>query len=191
MAIDLSRYYPLLKEAQLVRVRGRVTELTGLVIKASVPGVRVGEVVDIKGAHQLRGEGRGGGFPGRRGDADAPGRAAGHRPRQRGDPHRQAAHHQVRRGAARPRARRHRRAHRRQAAAGRHDRLVGGPRLPGPLHAPAHRTAAAAGRALHRRAAHRGRGPAHRPLRRLRRRQVHADGPDRPEHPGGAQRRSR
>lgn len=47
MAIDLSRYYALLKDASLVRVRGRVTELTGLVIKASVPNVRVGEVVYI------------------------------------------------------------------------------------------------------------------------------------------------
>jgi type III secretion protein N (ATPase) len=49
MAIDLSRYYALLKDASLLRVRGRVTELTGLVIKASVPNVRVGEVVLIKG----------------------------------------------------------------------------------------------------------------------------------------------
>ncbi|MFL5351353.1 type III secretion system ATPase SctN [Archangium sp.] len=50
MALDLSRYYALIKEAPLYRVRGRVTELTGLVIKASVPGVRVGELVLIKGA---------------------------------------------------------------------------------------------------------------------------------------------
>lgn len=48
MAIDLQHYYSLLKEASLVRVRGRVTELTGLVIKASVPNVRVGEVVYIR-----------------------------------------------------------------------------------------------------------------------------------------------
>ena len=48
MAIDLTHYYALIKEATLVRVRGRVTELTGLVIKASVPNVRVGEVVYIK-----------------------------------------------------------------------------------------------------------------------------------------------
>jgi hypothetical protein len=41
-------HYTLLKEASLIRVRGRVTELTGLVIKASVPNVRVGEVVYIK-----------------------------------------------------------------------------------------------------------------------------------------------
>lgn len=48
MAIDLSRYHQLVKEVSPVRVRGRVTELTGLVIKAAVPGVRVGEVVEIK-----------------------------------------------------------------------------------------------------------------------------------------------
>ncbi len=52
MAIDLSRYYQLIKEAQTVRVRGRVTELTGLVIKAAVPGVRVGEVVEIRGRNK-------------------------------------------------------------------------------------------------------------------------------------------
>ena len=49
MAIDIARYAKLVKEAQTVRVRGRVTELAGLVIKAAVPGVRVGEVVDIRG----------------------------------------------------------------------------------------------------------------------------------------------
>jgi len=52
MAIDLSRYHQLVKEAQTVRVRGRVTELAGLVIKASVPGVRVGEVVEIRGKNK-------------------------------------------------------------------------------------------------------------------------------------------
>jgi type III secretion protein N (ATPase) len=52
MAIDLSRYHQMVKEAQLVRIRGRVTELTGLVIKAAVPGVRVGEVVEIKGRNR-------------------------------------------------------------------------------------------------------------------------------------------
>ena len=49
MAIDLAHYFQMVKEAQLVRVRGRVTELVGLVIKARVPGVRVGEVVMIRG----------------------------------------------------------------------------------------------------------------------------------------------
>jgi len=49
MALDLQRYFSLIKEAPLYRVQGRVTELTGLVIKASVPNVRVGELVLIKG----------------------------------------------------------------------------------------------------------------------------------------------
>ncbi|MCA3013027.1 MAG: EscN/YscN/HrcN family type III secretion system ATPase, partial [Myxococcaceae bacterium] len=57
MAIDLRRYHELLKTAQTVRVRGRVTELTGLVIKAAVPNVRVGEVCIIKrGRESVRAE---------------------------------------------------------------------------------------------------------------------------------------
>jgi ATP synthase in type III secretion protein N len=58
MAIDLSRYHQMVKEAQTVRVRGRVTELVGLIIKAAVPGVRVGEVVEIRGRnkHTVKGE---------------------------------------------------------------------------------------------------------------------------------------
>ncbi|HEY8207098.1 MAG TPA: type III secretion system ATPase SctN [Myxococcaceae bacterium] len=59
MAIDLSRYHAMVKEASTLRVRGRVTELTGLIVKAAVPGVRVGEVVDIRsknGRAGLKGE---------------------------------------------------------------------------------------------------------------------------------------
>lgn len=57
MAIDLRHYKQLIKETSTVRVRGRVTELTGLIIKAAVPGVRVGEVVEIKGRrNKVRGE---------------------------------------------------------------------------------------------------------------------------------------
>ncbi len=57
MAIDLRRYHELLKTTQTVRVRGRVTELTGLVIKAAVPNVRVGEVCIIKrGGQSVRAE---------------------------------------------------------------------------------------------------------------------------------------
>ena len=48
MGIDLSRYVQALEEAQTVRVRGRVTELAGLLIKATIPGVRMGEVVEIR-----------------------------------------------------------------------------------------------------------------------------------------------
>ena len=50
MAIDLRRYSDLIKTTQSVRVRGRVTELTGLVIKAAVPNVRIGEVCLIRGS---------------------------------------------------------------------------------------------------------------------------------------------
>lgn len=50
MAIDLARYRELLRGAQTVRVLGRVTELAGLVIRANVPGVRVGEVCLVRGA---------------------------------------------------------------------------------------------------------------------------------------------
>ena len=57
MAIDLRRYHSLLNSAQTVRVRGRVTELTGLVIKAAVPNVRVGEMCEIRrGSTSVRAE---------------------------------------------------------------------------------------------------------------------------------------
>jgi type III secretion protein N (ATPase) len=52
MAIDLQKYFQLVKEASTVRVRGRVTELAGLVIRATVPGVRVGEVVQVRGKNR-------------------------------------------------------------------------------------------------------------------------------------------
>lgn len=42
--IQLQRAVSQLRESQPYRVRGKVTELTGLIIKASVPGVRVGEM---------------------------------------------------------------------------------------------------------------------------------------------------
>jgi len=46
-AIDFSRYQRRIQRTKLTRVRGRVTELTGLIIKAAVPGVRIGESVEI------------------------------------------------------------------------------------------------------------------------------------------------
>ncbi len=52
MAIDLQKYLQLVKEASTVRVRGRVTELAGLVIRATVPGVRIGEVVQVRGKNR-------------------------------------------------------------------------------------------------------------------------------------------
>jgi type III secretion protein N (ATPase) len=45
--IDFERYRKRVKRTKLTRVRGRVTELTGLIIKAAVPGVRIGELVEI------------------------------------------------------------------------------------------------------------------------------------------------
>jgi len=42
--IDLQKKISELREAKPFRVRGRVTEVTGLIIKAAVPGVRVGEM---------------------------------------------------------------------------------------------------------------------------------------------------
>ncbi len=64
MAIDLGHYKQLVKEASTVRIRGRVTELTGLIIKASVPGVRVGEVVEIRGKNRSKVRGEVVGFQG-------------------------------------------------------------------------------------------------------------------------------
>jgi type III secretion protein N (ATPase) len=45
--IDLSRYIEAVEQAEAINVRGRVTEVTGLVIKAMVPGVRIGEMCMI------------------------------------------------------------------------------------------------------------------------------------------------
>ena len=56
-ALDLRRYQDIIKNTQTVRVRGRVTELTGLVIKAAVPNVRIGEVCLIRrGNEEVRSE---------------------------------------------------------------------------------------------------------------------------------------
>lgn len=45
--IDLSKYLDVIDETETIHVRGRVTEVTGLVIKAMVPGVRIGEMCFI------------------------------------------------------------------------------------------------------------------------------------------------
>ena len=49
--LDLGKYLKALEPASPVRVRGRVVELTGLVIEAVVPGIRVGEAVDVLRHH--------------------------------------------------------------------------------------------------------------------------------------------
>ncbi|MCC7380695.1 MAG: type III secretion system ATPase SctN [Deltaproteobacteria bacterium] len=45
--IDFERYARRVRAKKFRRVRGRVTELAGLMIKAAVPGVRIGEMVEI------------------------------------------------------------------------------------------------------------------------------------------------
>ena len=53
--IDISRYLAAVEEAETISVRGRVTEVTGLVIKAMIPGVRIGEMcfVDNGGGERI------------------------------------------------------------------------------------------------------------------------------------------
>ena len=46
--INLRKYLDNLEQAVPVRVRGRVTEVTGLIIKAAVPGVRMGELCIVR-----------------------------------------------------------------------------------------------------------------------------------------------
>ncbi|HVS02000.1 MAG TPA: type III secretion system ATPase SctN [Thermoanaerobaculia bacterium] len=46
--LDLTPYLDLLEDATTVEVRGRVTEVTGLLIRAKVPGVRIGELCYIR-----------------------------------------------------------------------------------------------------------------------------------------------
>ncbi len=50
--LDLSPYLRLVKSLSTYRLKGRVTELTGLVVKAIVPGVRVGELCFIESSHK-------------------------------------------------------------------------------------------------------------------------------------------
>ena len=59
MRLDLSEHIEALDWLPSVEVRGRVTELVGLLIRAAVPGARVGEVCLIRsphGARELRAE---------------------------------------------------------------------------------------------------------------------------------------
>ena len=51
--IDLSRYLAAIEDADPISVKGRVLEATGLVIKATIPGVRIGEMCYINtGTHE-------------------------------------------------------------------------------------------------------------------------------------------
>ena len=47
--IDLSSFIEAVEKAESITVKGRVTEVTGLVIKAKIPGVRIGEVCFVQG----------------------------------------------------------------------------------------------------------------------------------------------
>ena len=50
--LDLDKYFDLLDQASPVDVRGRVSEVTGLVIKAFVPGARIGDLCLISSSYQ-------------------------------------------------------------------------------------------------------------------------------------------
>ena len=52
VALDLARFAAAIDNVETVQVRGRVTEVAGLVIRALVPGVRVGEMCYILGPGQ-------------------------------------------------------------------------------------------------------------------------------------------
>ncbi len=49
--LDISKFLKALEPASPVKTRGRVVELTGLVVEAQVPGVRVGEICEIHRHH--------------------------------------------------------------------------------------------------------------------------------------------
>jgi len=53
--VDLRGYLKAIEDAETIHVRGRVTEVTGLVIKAMVPGVRIGEscYIDTGGGERI------------------------------------------------------------------------------------------------------------------------------------------
>ncbi len=52
--LKLNKYIDAIDWYSLVEVRGRVTELVGLLIRASVPGARVGEICLIQSPHQIK-----------------------------------------------------------------------------------------------------------------------------------------
>lgn len=55
--VDLAEAFAALDEVNPLRLAGRVTEVTGLVVRATIPGVRVGELVCIDdGLQRLRAE---------------------------------------------------------------------------------------------------------------------------------------
>ena len=51
--VDFHKYHHLLSSVSTYNIKGKVTELTGLVVKAVVPGVRIGELCFIVPYHGL------------------------------------------------------------------------------------------------------------------------------------------
>ena len=52
-AISLEKYHDIIDRLSLVKVSGRVVKLVGLLIRASVPGVRVGEICLVSSSHMV------------------------------------------------------------------------------------------------------------------------------------------
>ena len=187
--VDVGEALARLDQVNPLRLAGRVSEVTGLLVRATIPGVRVGELVYIDNAagappseSPARLQAEVVGFRGEEVVLMPLGEAAGIGPDARGDADRAPALDRacgtgllgrVLDGlgepidGAGPVARR-------RAGTGRSIA-----RRPIRCRAPPHHAAAAAGRARHRRAADRRRGAAPRAVRRLGRRQVDAAGPDR------------
>ncbi len=50
MTLDFSKYYDILKSSHLTKDTGKVTDVTGLLIKGFIPGVSIGSICEIQGA---------------------------------------------------------------------------------------------------------------------------------------------
>lgn len=51
MSLDFEKYYDILKNTHLTKDSGKVTDVTGLLIKGYIPGVSVGSICEIQVAH--------------------------------------------------------------------------------------------------------------------------------------------
>ena len=50
MNLDFGKYYDILKNTHLTKDSGKVTDVTGLLIKGYIPGVSIGSICEIQGA---------------------------------------------------------------------------------------------------------------------------------------------
>ncbi len=50
MNLDFSKYYDILKSSHLTKDSGKVTDVTGLLIKGYIPGVSIGSICEIQGS---------------------------------------------------------------------------------------------------------------------------------------------